>query len=156
MKKKKPKICFAASAGGHLDEILMLQPLMERYDSFLVTERTGYGTVGAGIKCYKLLQVNRVEKSCIPRLIFNGVLSLKIFLSEKPDLVICTGVLATVPLCLMCKVFGKKLIYIESFAKVKSPTRTGTLLYRFADRFYVQWQQMLECYPQALYQGGIY
>ena len=97
-----------------------------------------------------------MEKTCIPRLVINGFCSLKIYLSERPDVVICTGVLAMIPLCLVCKAFGKKLIYIESFAKVKSPTRTGILLYRFADRFYVQWPQMLECYPQAIYRGGIY
>lgn len=156
MKKKKPRICFAASSGGHLDELLMLWPLMERYDSFLVTEQTAFETAAAGIRRYHLLQVNRLEKTCALRLIANGFLSLRIFLSERPDLVICTGVLATIPLCLVCKAFGRKLIYIESFAKVKSPTRTGMLLYRFADRFYVQWPQMLECFPQALCRGGIY
>ena len=51
---------------------------------------------------------------------------------------------------------GKKLIYIESFAKVTSPTETGKLLYKFADQFYVQWKPMLKCYPKAIYLGGIY
>ena len=51
----------------------------------------------------------------------------------------CTGVLATIPMCLLVKLFGGKLIYIESCAKVTSPTETGKLLYRFADQFYVQW-----------------
>ena len=52
--------------------------------------------------------------------------------------VITTGVLAVIPLCLLAKLFGRKLIYIESFAKVTSPTETGKLMYKFADRFYVQ------------------
>ena len=51
---------------------------------------------------------------------------------------------------------GKKLIYIESFAKVTSPTETGKLLYKFADQFYVQWKPMLKFYPKAIYLGGIY
>lgn len=156
MEKKKPKVCFAASSGGHLDELLMLRPLMEQYESFLVTEKTAFKRTEPGIMRYELLQVNRLEKTCIPRLILNGIYSLKIYLKERPDAVISTGVLAMIPLCLVCKAFGKKLIYIESFAKVKSPTRTGMMLYRFADRFYVQWPQMLECYPRAIYRGGIY
>ena len=52
--------------------------------------------------------------------------------------------------------FGKKLIFIESYAKVKTPTLTGKLLYPFADRFYVQWRELLEYYPKAQYVGGIY
>lgn len=75
---------------------------------------------------------------------------------EKPDVVICTGVLAMIPICLISKLMGKKLIYIESFAKVTSPTETGKLLYKFADRFYVQWKPMLKFYPNAVYLGGIY
>ena len=47
-------------------------------------------------------------------------------------------------------------MYIESFAKVTTPTETGKILYRFADRFYVQWESMLEVYPEAICLGGIY
>ena len=71
-------------------------------------------------------------------------------------MVVCTGVLATVPMCLLCKLFGKKLVYIESYAKVRTPTLTGKLLYPFADRFYVQWRELLEFYPKAVYVGGVY
>ena len=77
--------------------------------------------------------------------------------AKKPDAVICTGVLAMLPICLIAKKFGKKkLIYIESFAKVTSATQSGKLLYRYADRFFVQWPQMKEIFPNAEYLGGIY
>ena len=69
---------------------------------------------------------------------------------------ITTGVLAIVPLALLMKLFGGKLIYIESFAKVTSKTLSGKLLYRFADQFYVQWEEMLKLYPKAIFKGGIY
>ena len=59
-------------------------------------------------------------------------------------------------MCLIGKLFKKKLIFIESFAKVNSPTLTGKLLYKFADQFYVQWEQMKEHYPNAIFKGGIY
>ena len=39
---KDIKVCFAASSGGHLEQLLALKPLMERYDSFILTERTAY------------------------------------------------------------------------------------------------------------------
>ncbi|MDE6929271.1 MAG: polysaccharide biosynthesis protein [Lachnospiraceae bacterium] len=156
MKKRKPKICFAASSGGHLEELLILQPLMDSYDSFIVTEKTAYRGTGKKIRRYHLLQVNRRERSCIPRLIVNTARSLKIYIAERPDVVVCTGVLATVPLCLLCKLFGKKLIFIESYAKVKTPTLTGRLLYPFADQFYIQWRELLKFYPKAVYVGGVY
>lgn len=134
----------------------MLRPLMERYDSFLVTEKTPYGTVPPGVPCYYLLQTNRREWSCLFRLAANALRSLAICLVQRPDLVICTGALGTVPLCLLCKLLGKRLVFIESFAKVTSPTRTGKLLYRCADRFYIQWPQLGRFYPKAICLGGIY
>jgi len=155
-KRQNIKICFAASSGGHFEQLMMLQPLMEKHDSFLVTEKTAYATGVKGIKAYYLKQVNREEISFLPKMLAITFESLRIYFSEKPDLIICTGALATVPLCLICKLFGKKLIFIESFAKVTSPTLTGRLLYHFADQFYVQWPQMLEIYPKAIYVGGIY
>ena len=154
--KKKVKICFAASTGGHYEQLLMLKPLMEKNDSFILTEKTLYNVEVQNIKTYYLKQVNRKEKSFIFKMAYNAILSLKIYLKEKPNYIICTGVLAMIPMCILVKLIGGKLIYIESFAKVTSPTQTGKLLYRFADKFYVQWESMLKIYPNAIYLGGIY
>jgi len=157
MKKgKKIKICFAASSGGHYEQLLMLKPLMDKYDSFIITEKTFYEVQLDDKKTYYMKQVNRKEKTFIIKMIVNTIYSLKIYIFERPDIVICTGVLAMIPICLLAKIGKKKLIYIESFAKVTSATLTGKLLYKFADQFYVQWKPMLEIYPKAIYLGGIY
>lgn len=153
---KKIKICFAASSGGHYEQLMMLKPLMTEYDSFVVTEKTDYDSKEKGETTYYLHQVNRREKVFIWKMVQNTFLSLSIYLKEKPDVVICTGVLAMIPICLIAKIYGKKLIYIESFAKVTSATLTGKLLYKFADQFYVQWPEMQKIYPKAIYLGGIY
>lgn len=155
--KKAIKICFAASSGGHLEQLLMLKPLMSKYESILVTEKTPYlEDMKIDSKLYTVPQVNRRELTALFKLIIITIKSLKIFLKEKPDVVVCTGVLAMIPICLYSKLFGKELIYIESFAKMKSPTLTGKFLYPFADRFYVQWENMKNFYPNAIYMGGIY
>lgn len=150
------KVCFAASSGGHYEQLLMLKPLMEKYDSFILTEKTKYSTEIKNVKSYYLLQVNRKEKSFILKMIWNAFKSVFFFIKERPDVVITTGVLSTIPMCLIAKIFGRKLVYIESFAKINSPTETGKFLYKFADRFYVQWKTMLKYYPEAVFLGGIY
>ena len=154
--EKQIKICFIASSGGHFEQLMMLKPLMNEYKSFIVTEKTKYQTNIQGTKMYHLLQVNRKEKMFIVRMMLNILKSFKIFCIERPDIVICTGVLATIPFCLIVKLARKKLIYIESFAKISSATETGKFLYKFADRFYVQWDSMLQIYPKAICLGGIY
>ncbi len=154
--KRKKKICFAASSGGHFEQLMMLEPIMKEYESFILTEKTKYSVKSSKYDTEYLYQVNRKEKWWYLYFIYNTIQSLFIFFKRKPDVIICTGALAMIPMCLLCKLFRKKLIFIESFAKVTSPTETGKLMYKIADRFYVQWESMLEIYPNAVYLGGIY
>ncbi len=150
------KICFIASTGGHFEQLMMLKPLMDKHDSFIVTEKTDYSVDKESRKVYYLTQVNRNEIMLILKMIINTFKSLCLFIKEKPDVIISTGALSTIPMCLIGKLTRRKLIFIESFAKVNSPTLTGKLLYKFADQFYVQWEQMKEHYPKAIFEGGIY
>lgn len=150
------KICFTASSGGHFEQLMMLKPLMDKYESFVVTEKTNYKVSNKEIPFYYVKQVNRQEKKFLYYMILNSFTTLKIFIKEKPDIIISTGALATIPMCIIAKVFKKKIIFIESFAKTNSPTLTGKLIYKFADQFYVQWDSMKEIYPDAICKGGIY
>ena len=149
------KICFASSSGGHTEQTLTLMNNMNREVSFLVTEKVDYDDSRKG-KTHYLTQVNRKELGCIFKLAFNALVSLRILVREKPDIIVTTGVLAVIPLCLLAKMLRKKLIYIESFADITSPTLTGKLLYKYADRFYIQWEDLYAYYPKAEYIGSIY
>ena len=83
--KKNVKICFAASSGGHYEQLMMLKPLMEKYDSFVITEKTDYSAEAKGEKTYYMKQVNRREKDFIWRMIQNAWKSIGIYRKEKPD-----------------------------------------------------------------------
>lgn len=155
-RNRQVKICFAASSGGHYEQLMMLRQLMERYNSFVITEKTKFSVAKDDVKTYYLQQVNRREKRLFFEMFANMAMSIIIYLQEKPNVIICTGTLVMIPMCLIVKAAGGKLIYIESFAKVTTPTKTGMLLYKFADQFYVQWPQMLKYYPKAVCFGGIY
>lgn len=149
------KICLAASSGGHFEQIMMVSSLIDEYEGFIITEKTSYD-VDSKYKTYRIKQVNRKEKAFIIKELYNGILSLRIFLKEKPDVIICTGALAMLPICIIAKLFKRKLVFIESFAKITSPTKTGKFLYKYADRFYIQWEELYKFYPNAIYKGGIY
>ena len=154
---KKKKICLISSSGGHFEQLLMLRKLSDNYNIFIVTEKTKYNTNDKKINYY-VTQVNRKEKLFIFKMIRIFFKSLFIFIKEKPDVIISTGVLASIPMLFIGQLFKKKVIYIESFAKINSPTMTGKLIYKkhWADQFYVQWPSMLEFYPDAICKGGIY
>lgn len=150
------KICFAASSGGHLEQISMLYPMMEKYSCFILTEKTLYESKQKDIKSYNVTQINRHEILFFYKIFLVLFQTLIIFIKEKPDVVISTGALATVPICLLAKLFRKKIIFIESFSKITSPTITGKLMYKIADLFIIQWEELKKFYPKAIYGGGIY
>ena len=150
------KICFIASSGGHYEQLLMLKPLIDKYKGFVVTEKTNYDIENLDTKFYYLKQVNRHEIKYIYYMLLNIFKTIQIFFIERPDVIISTGALATIPMCIIAKIFKRKIIFIESFAKINSPTLTGKLIYKFADQFYVQWEEMKSIYPNAIYKGGIY
>ncbi len=150
------KVCFIASSGGHYEQLMMLKDLMNKYDSFIVTEKTEYSSSIQGRKTYLIKQVNRKEILFIYNMVVNFFKSLWIFLKERPDVVISTGALSVIPMCIIAKVFRRKIIFIESFAKVTSPTMTGKFIYKFADQFYIQWEELRGIYKNAIYKGGIY
>ena len=154
---KKKKICLISSSGGHFEQLLMLRKLSDKYNLFIVTEKTKYNKNDKKINYY-VTQVNRKEILFIFKMLLIAVKSFFIFIKEKPDVIISTGVLAAIPMMFIGHLFKKKVIYIESFAKISSPTMTGNLIYKkhIADQFYVQWESMLDIYPNAIYKGGIY
>lgn len=61
---------------------------------------------------------------------------------EKPDVILTTGAAVAIPMCVIGKLFRKKVIYIESFARMTTPNKTGLLIYKFADLFIIQWEAL--------------
>lgn len=154
--KEKVKICLASSSGGHFEQLMMLKPLIEKYDGYVVTEKIGYDVKLGKIPVKYVMPINRTDKAFAVKFLYNIIKSFVIIVNDRPDFIISTGALAAVPLMVWTKLFGGKVIYIESFAKINSPNISGKIAYKFADQFYVQWESMKKFYPNAICKGGIY
>ena len=152
------KVLFISSTGGHLNELMQLD--FEKYDYTIVTEKTdsdkdlkdkyknkvsylAYGTRKTPIRYFFIL-------------LFNFFKSLGIFLKTKPKVIVTTGTHTAVPMCYIAKLFGAKIIWIETFANRNTKTLAGRLVYPIATTFVVQWEEMKKLYPKAEYWGWIY
>ena len=149
-------VLLTASSGGHLDEISNLDLLGESFETILLTEKTDCSVSSWYDRVYYVPQVNRKEIKCIPKLISNGFTALRVLRRHKPIAVISTGALATIPVCLLAKCKKIKVIYIESFARMDSPSKTGKFIYKIADKTIVQWETVQQFYPNAIYGGSIF
>jgi len=153
------KVLFISSTGGHLSELLQLKPLFKKYNSYLITEKTK-STVGLKEKYesvnYLVYGTKDHKFSYIFKFTYNIIKSFILYLKIRPEVIVTTGTHTAVPICYIGKLLGSKIIFIETFANSKTKTLSGKLIYPIANTFVVQWKEMLELYPKAIYAGWIY
>lgn len=156
MKDKKKKVCLISSSGGHLEQIKQLKDVYNKYDCFYVVTRTK-ATEAMKQKHYIVSDLVRKNKIVmLLRMMRMALEQIRIFIVERPDVILTTGAAVAIPMCLIGKMFHRKVIYIESFARMTTPNKTGLLIYRFADLFIIQWEELKKYYPKAVYGGSIY
>ena len=155
------KVLFISSTGGHLTELLQLEPLFDNYDFHIITEHTE-----ANLSLKQKYGEKRVDYlvygtkshlfSYVFKFAYNCLKSLYFYFRLKPDVVVTTGTHTAVPMCKIAHFFKKKVIWIETFANADTPTKAGQMIYPIADLFVVQWESMLNVYPKAVYKGWIF
>ena len=159
----KKKVLFISSTGGHLEELMQLKSMFSDYDYHIITEKT---KSNLSLKKKYPGRVNYLvfgtyttlgRKIVYPfKLLYNTLKSFILYLMIRPKYIISTGTHTAGPMCLIGHILGSKVIFIETFANSSSRSRTGNLVYKFADLFIVQWESMLEVYPNAVYGGWIF
>lgn len=154
------RVVFISSTGGHLAELLQLKGMFEKYDYHIITEKTKTNVLLKNKYKDRIHFLEYGNKHNLPVymvvLPINIIKSVMLFLKIRPEVIVTTGAHTCVPLCYFAKIFGKKIIYIETFANKETKTLTGKIIYPIADLFIVQWEEMLKLYPKAVYGGWIY
>lgn len=156
----KKRVIFISSTGGHFSELMMLKPIFENYDYHLITEKTESTRSlkeEYKDKMHYLVYGTRVKKiKYFFKTTWNTIKSLALFIKIRPHAIVTTGTHTAMPMCIIAHIFGAKVIFIETYANVFTPTGSGKFIYKFADKFIVQWEEMLKVYPKATYLGGIF
>jgi len=157
---KRKKILLVSSKGGHFAQLLCLEELFVKYDYLLLTEESKSTNPLKEKYNMKFLKSRSKGKGrgllFIWILIVNSFLTLKIFTKHFPKVIITTGSHTALPVCLLGKLLGIKVVYILSYARVNTEERTASFLYPLVDKFIVQWPEIQEKYPKSEYLGPIY
>lgn len=69
------------------------------------------------------------------------------------DAVVSTGPGISFLSALFFKVFGAKIVHVETWSRFNTRSFTGKLMYLVSDKFYVQNKSLLKLYPKAIYSG---
>ena len=162
-------VIFACSEGGHFSQMMALSQLFGQYLSVLITDNyrankdmpalqdiQEIAYVG-GIADSRKKNANNIHNDS--RLTYlKGYLKLfgqcfKVLKQYRPKVIVSTGSNVAVPLFWFGKLFGCKLIFIETRAHVYNKSLTGKLVGGISDVVIVQWKEMLDVYKDAEYYG---
>ncbi|HRX48986.1 MAG TPA: PssD/Cps14F family polysaccharide biosynthesis glycosyltransferase [Spirochaetota bacterium] len=154
------KICLTANSGGHINELIQLKNYYDNHDVFFITDRNPLSI--------ELSQKNKVYfvekfifKEVIRKLQFfkpvkNFFQSFCIIIKEKPDAVITTGAGVALGSWLSAKILFKKNIFIESAARIKTPSTYGKYIGARSDAVIVQWNQLRPFFKSPIYGGLVF
>lgn len=148
-----PLVLMVCSSGGHLAQLLSLDPWSSRYRTRWVT----FGTVDARsalegrdvVECYHPTTRN------VRNLLRNTRLAWHVLRADRPAVVISSGAAVAVPFFVLSRVLGVPTVYVEVFDRLDSRTLTGRLVRPFTSRFLVQWEEQLELYKGSILVGEL-
>ncbi len=163
-------VIFACNQGGHFSQMMALSPLFNKYESVLVTDNVRANKEMAPLKRIKEIEIIEGETKTRKVQDKNATGSRwsylgayfkmffacnKIWKKYRPKVIVSTGSNIAIPLFIIGKFHGSKVIFIETRAKVYARSMTGILARPMADQIFVQWPEMLSLYPKAIYCGTL-
>ena len=78
-KHKVPKLCMVSSSGGHWEQLQKLQPLIDKYSGFFVTDITQFLE---NARCF-MMQAYLNDKLMLQKMLLNSIRTFKICIKEK-------------------------------------------------------------------------
>lgn len=153
---RRLRLCLAASGGGHVRQLLDLQPVWSKHDHFFVTEDTALGKTLEGahrtyfVPHYAWGQVKfGAPFKMISRAFASFFRTAAILWRERPDFVISTGAGAVFFVVLWGRLLGARIVVVESFARFDKPSLFGRIAAPFAHHLVVQSAKLASAYPKA-------
>lgn len=85
------KLCLVSSSGGHLEQLMRLAPLLERYEGFFVTEETDYDVGFGAATVFRIPSINRTDAGFAGKLVRGFAAAVRLLRQEGPSVIISTG-----------------------------------------------------------------
>jgi beta-1,4-N-acetylglucosaminyltransferase len=156
------KVLVVLGDGGHTVETLkVVEALGPIYEYSYLTPKGDLISEG------RIRIAGPMYRASLPRTKYTGFLTnLRLFvkcafqefvilLKVRPKAILSAGAGIAVPVSILGRLLGVKVIYVESATRIAALSLTGKILYRVAHLFLVQWESLREDYPKAIYAGRL-
>jgi beta-1,4-N-acetylglucosaminyltransferase len=157
------KLLVALGEGGHSKEMLALVDMLgaDIQYGYVVVEDDEVSALKirrAG-PVYRVLRPRGKEHHLLRdalRTLRSAWQSWQAVRAFRPDAVISSGPAVAVPVCVLARLAGAKVVFVETGSRVTALSLTGRIMIHVAHLFIVQWPELAERYPQAVYAGRLF
>jgi beta-1,4-N-acetylglucosaminyltransferase len=156
------RLLVVLGEGGHTTELLNLVNLLgDVYDYHYIISKEdnlSAGRTGYPGPVYTLTRPRGKNTGMLGSVLwtlFAGIESLWVLLRVRPAAILSTGPAIAVPVSIIGKLLGSRVIFVETGSRTRALSLTGRIMYRWADLFFVQWPQLAEKLPRTIYAGRL-
>lgn len=146
--------------GGHKSQMQRLFDKIKKVDNGVYINLSEPGASINGVEYVYNLFPLRDKHSRFKTILLLPVIIVSYFtviilclIKYKVSGIISTGPGIAIPVSIFLKLFGTKVIYIETWSRFHTRSFSGWLMYKFADKFYIQNYSLLKLYPKGIYCG---
>ena len=72
----------------------------------------------------------------------NTVQAIRLVAKLRPRIVVSAGANAAVPFCILARLTGSKVLFVEAIARVRRPSLSARLVYPFSSALLVPWPEL--------------
>lgn len=143
--RRTTRVMFASSAGGHLAQLMRLEPWYREHEVLWMTFDLP-DAVGL-LAGRDVVWAHHPTTRSFKNLVRNTVLAFREIRRMRPDLVISSGAAIAVPAFYVGKLFGAKTIYVEVVDRIDTRTLTARLVSPVTDLFLAQDESQVRLFP---------
>jgi len=144
-----PRALLVGSSGGHLTQLLALEPWWRDIEHGWVTFDTPDAMHALRDEEHVWWAHHPTTRN-LPNLVRNGRLARRVVAAFRPTIVVSTGAAVALPFFVAARQRGIRTVYVEVYDRIKTPTLTGRLCRPVADLMLVQWPEQVPLYDDAL------
>jgi len=139
---------LAGSPGGHLDLLTAVGPALDGAPRVWVTAPGPQADdlERRGERVERLPEYGRSPVRVLPNL----RRAVAVLRATRPAVVVASGASLVVPFCVLARLTGARLVFIETTARVGDASMSGRVIGRLASAVLVQWEETAARYRRAV------
>jgi UDP-N-acetylglucosamine transferase subunit ALG13 len=138
---------LAGSPGGHLDLLTAVGPSLDEPRAWVTAPGPQADDLARrGEQVERLPEYGRSPIRVLPNL----VRAIRVLRDLRPAVVVASGASLVVPFCVLARLAGARIVFVETTARVGDASMSGRVISRLAEAVIVQWPETAARYRRAV------